>query len=132
MLERFYLYLNRLPPNLADRKVDETIRQVLAFVSAVKVLDHFTFDIPTNDKDKDAQEKEEDPFFTKKKPQKKRRNTTRARQNTVIVDPRLFTAIDFDVPTSPSELSVTEICLFDRLRWLLKVGKTTLCFSAHS
>lgn len=128
LIERFYLYLNRLPPNLADRKVDETVRQVIAFVAVVGVLDYITFDIPTEPKGKDDQE-EEDPFFTSKKPQRKRRNTTRARQNTVVIDPRLFTAIDFDVPTSPDELAVTEICIFERLNHLLKVFRTALGIS---
>ncbi|KAF8594569.1 hypothetical protein BDV93DRAFT_549191 [Ceratobasidium sp. AG-I] len=119
LIQRFYLYLNRLPPNLVDRRVDETIRQVLAFVAVVGVLDHITFDQTTEPKRKGDPE-EEDPFFTTKKPQKKRRNTTRARQNSIVVDPRLFTAIDFDIPTSPNELAVTEICLFEGLNQLLK------------
>lgn len=117
-----------MPANLADRKVDETIRQAFAFVAVVGALEHITFDTPTETKDRNTQE-EEDPFFTTKKSQKKRKNTTRARQNTVVVDPRLFAAINFDIPTSPDELAVTEIYLFERLDQLLKVDKNVHCFS---
>ncbi|KAG8719695.1 hypothetical protein FRC08_002227 [Ceratobasidium sp. 394] len=121
LLERFRTYLNRLPPHLADRQIDDACRHVPNFVAALAALDAIAFGGDSNAKDKE--DDDVDPFFKKKQSQKKRKaaGTARARQNTTLVDPRLFTAIDFDMPTSPDELSVTEICLLNRLRELLEV-----------
>jgi hypothetical protein len=128
LLERFCVYLNRLPPSLVDRKVDEVIRLALNFVAALGALDHITFDKTSDAKDQEEDE-ETDPFFKKKQTQKKRKagGATRARQNTAVVDPRLFALIDFDVPTSSEELAVSEIHLLDRLHELLQVGHCLTC-----
>ncbi|KAG9101942.1 hypothetical protein FS749_001473 [Ceratobasidium sp. UAMH 11750] len=122
LLERFRTYLNRLPPYLADRQIDDACRHVPNFVAALAALDSIAFGGDSSARGKEDDE-DADPFFKKKQSQKKRKaaGTARARQNTTLVDPRLFTAIDFDMPTSPDELSVTEICLLNRLRELLEV-----------
>ncbi|KAG9090858.1 hypothetical protein FRC07_012002, partial [Ceratobasidium sp. 392] len=123
LLDRFRTYLNRLPPHLADRQVDDACRIIPNFVAALAALDHMSFDKGSNVKE-ETNDEDEDPFFKKKQSQKKRKaasGTGRARQNTVVVDPRLFAAIDFDVPISPDELSVTEICILNRLRELLEL-----------
>jgi hypothetical protein len=116
LIERFRIYLARLPPGLVDSKVDEAIRLVFKFVAALGALDHITFD-----KDPDSKAEETDPFFKGKQSQKKHKagGATRARQNMVVVD--LFALIDFDVPTTPGELGVSEIDLLHRLRELLEV-----------
>lgn len=100
--------------------MDETRQQIFAFVAVVGELEHITFDTPVETKGRNAQ-KEEESFFKTKKAQKKWGNTVRARRSTVGVDPRPFTAIDFDIPVSPDELSATETHLFSRLGQLLKV-----------
>ncbi|KAG9097516.1 hypothetical protein FRC06_007474, partial [Ceratobasidium sp. 370] len=122
LLDRFRTYLNRLPPHLADRQVDDACRHVPNFVAALGALDLITFGGGSSTKNKEDDE-DIDPFFKKKQSQKKRKaaGNARARQNTALVDPRLFTAIDFDMPTTPDELSVTEVCLLDRLRELLEI-----------
>ncbi|KAG8744274.1 hypothetical protein FRC10_010437 [Ceratobasidium sp. 414] len=122
LLHRFRLYLNRLPPHLADRQVDDACRHVPNFVAALEALSSITFGGSSSAKDKEDDE-DVDPFFKKKQSQKKRKaaGTARGRQNTALVDPGLFAAIDFDLPTTPDELSVTEIHLLDSLRELLEV-----------
>jgi hypothetical protein len=129
LLQRFQIYLNRLPPDLADRKINEASRQVLPLMSALASLEH----IPVGTKElQEREEEEEDPFFKtkKKKSQKQRKasNATRTRKNTVVVDPRLFTAVDFDMPTSMEELLVAEMCLLERLQEVLKVRHVYLTF----
>ncbi|KAG8732236.1 hypothetical protein FRC11_014976 [Ceratobasidium sp. 423] len=120
LLRRFRIYLGRLPPDLADRDIDEASRQTSALESALSALNHITFE------DGDAREEEgEDPFFKvkSKKSQKQRKanKASRARNNTVVVDPRLFMAIDMDVPIAADEVMVAEICIFERIQEMLKV-----------
>lgn len=107
--------------------MDETRRQIFAFVAVAGSLKHITFGAPMETPGRNALEEEED-FFMVKKSQDKQGNTVRARRNTVIVDPRLFAAIDYDIPTSPGELSTTEIRLFHALGQLLKVDKSHVSF----
>ncbi|QRW07577.1 P-loop nucleoside triphosphate hydrolase [Ceratobasidium sp. AG-Ba] len=118
LLDRFRHYFNRLPPSLVDRRVTDACRVIPSFLVALGALDHFAFETLPSTK---ADPEEEDPFFKKKKTQKQRKTAgTRARTNTTMVDPKIFMAIDFDVPTNPDELSVTETCILNRLRELLE------------
>lgn len=119
LIDRFRHYLNRLPPSLVDRQVSDACRLVPNVVAALGTLDQFSFETASG-----TQPEEVDPIFKKKKSQKERKaGTLRARTNTVVVDSRIFAAIDFDVPTNPDELSVTEVCLLNRLRELLEVTR---------
>ncbi|CAE6534820.1 unnamed protein product [Rhizoctonia solani] len=125
LLGRFRIYLGRLPPDLADRNIDEASRQASALESALSALDHITFE------DEGAQEEEdEDPFFKvkSKKSQKQRKanknKASRTRNNTVVVDPRLFMAVDMDVPIAADEVMVAEICILERIQEMLKVVLT--------
>ncbi|QRV93432.1 UvrD-like helicase carboxy-terminal domain protein [Ceratobasidium sp. AG-Ba] len=118
LLDRFRHYFNRLPPSLVDRQVTDACRIIPSFLVALGALDHFAFETSPSTK---ADPEEEDPFFKKKKTQKQRKTAgTRARTNTTVVDPKIFMAIDFDVPTNSDELSVAETCILNRLRELLE------------
>ncbi|CAE6431349.1 unnamed protein product [Rhizoctonia solani] len=118
---RFQVYLSRLPPDLADRTIDDASRQISALVGALSALDHITFE------DDGAQEEAEpeDAFFKvkSKKSQKQRKanKASRARTNTVLADPRLFMAVDMDVPVTSDEAMVAEICILERIQETLEV-----------
>ncbi|KAG8740158.1 hypothetical protein FRC12_016085 [Ceratobasidium sp. 428] len=123
LLHRFRTYLHRLPPHLADREVDDACRDIPNLIAALAALDYIKFGEASNSKAV-LDDEGGDSFFKKKQSQRKRKaaDTVRTRQNTVVVDPRLFLAVDVDVPTSPDELSVAETCLLNRLRGLLEVS----------
>ncbi|KAH7337934.1 hypothetical protein B0J17DRAFT_405653 [Rhizoctonia solani] len=120
-LQRFQVYLVRLPPDLANRNIDEASRHASALVGALSALDHVTIE------DGDAHEEDEleDTFFKikSKKSQKQRKvnKASRARSKTTLVDPRLFMTIDMDVPVTADEVMVTEIRILEQIQGLLKV-----------
>jgi hypothetical protein len=133
LLERFHIYISRLPPGLADRTVDEANRLVLGFITALAELDRITFDTALESKDQEDDE-EIELSFTKRQSQKQRKaeSMLRARRNTATFDPRVFMQIDFDVPTNPNEVAIAEICLLDRLNDILQVRSCGLQFKRTS
>ncbi|KAB5592704.1 TPR and ankyrin repeat-containing protein 1 [Ceratobasidium theobromae] len=115
LFTRFQTYLNRLPPELADRTIDEASRQVVPFLNALASLHLFAFET-------EELQGEEDTFFkSRKKSQKQRKASNATRGRRIAVDPRVFVAINFDEPTSADELLVTEVCLLEHIQKLLKV-----------
>ncbi|EUC53945.1 P-loop nucleoside triphosphate hydrolase, putative, partial [Rhizoctonia solani AG-3 Rhs1AP] len=124
-LRRFQVYLSRLPPHLANRNIDDASRQTSALVGALFALDHITFG------DGGAQEEEGEPEdiiikVKSKKSQKQRKanKASHARNKSIVADPRLFTAVDMDLPTTADEVLVTEICILERIQETLKVLMT--------
>ncbi|CAE6474691.1 unnamed protein product [Rhizoctonia solani] len=124
-LQRFQVYLSRLPPHLADRNIDDASRHTSALVSALSALDHVTF------QDGGAQEEEDEPEdiiikVKSKKSQKQRKanKASHARNKSIVADPRLFTAVDIDLPVTADEVLVTEICILERIQETLKVFMT--------
>ncbi|CAE6379695.1 unnamed protein product, partial [Rhizoctonia solani] len=120
---RFQVYLGSLPPHLADRNVDEAGREISALTSALSALDHITFEDEAQDEGEP-----EDTFFKvkpkKSQKQRKANKASRARNETTVVDPRLFMAVDMDVPVTADEVLVTEICILERIQETLKVFLT--------
>ncbi|KDN37502.1 hypothetical protein RSAG8_10101, partial [Rhizoctonia solani AG-8 WAC10335] len=118
---RFQVYLSRLPPDLADRTIDDASRQISALVGALSALDHITFEHDGAQEEGEP----EDAFFKvkSKKSQKQRKanKASRARTNTVLADPRLFMAVDMDVPVTSDEAMVAEICILERIQETLEV-----------
>ncbi|CAE7089127.1 unnamed protein product [Rhizoctonia solani] len=123
-LRRFQNYLIRLPPDLADRNIDDASRQLSALVAALSGLDHIIFD----DGALEEEHEPEDDFFKikpkKSQKQRKANKASRARNKTVTADPRLFMAVDMDMPVTPDEVTVTEICILERIQETLKVFLT--------
>ncbi|CAE6476363.1 unnamed protein product, partial [Rhizoctonia solani] len=115
LFQRFLTYFNRLPPNLnlVDRTIEEACRQVAPYMSVLFVLDQIQFT---------TIEREEEEFTTKKSQKKRKASIAiRARQNTTTVDPRLFTAVDLQYPSSLKELQEIESQVLQRLQVLLEV-----------
>ncbi|QRW20980.1 GNAT family acetyltransferase [Rhizoctonia solani] len=108
-------YINRLPPNLSlvDRAVDEACRQVIPYLTLLSALGQIQFAVAI----------EHEEAFPTKKSQKRRKasNAMRVRQNTSAVDPRLFTAVGLEHPTTIEELQKIEVQVMQRLQVLLEV-----------
>ncbi|CAE6535633.1 unnamed protein product [Rhizoctonia solani] len=120
LFRRFQVYLGSLPPDLANRNIDEASREISALTSALSALDHITFDDEAQDEGEP-----EDTFFKvkpkKSQKQRKANKASRSRNKTTVVDPRLFMAVDMDVPVTADEVLVTEICILERIQETLKV-----------
>ncbi|GAB1522834.1 hypothetical protein RhiTH_005958 [Rhizoctonia solani] len=115
LFQRFLTYINRLPPNLSlvDRAVDEACRQVMPYLTLLSALGQIQFAVAI----------EHEEAFPTKKSQKRRKasNAMRVRQNTSAVDPRLFTAVGLEHPTTIEELQKIEVQVMQRLQVLLEV-----------
>jgi hypothetical protein len=128
LLKRFRVYLNRLPPSLAGRKLDEAIRFAFTYDVALGELDHITFGAALESKDGEDDE-EKGPLFKKKESQKKRKaeGMIQMRQSTATFNPRVFIQIKLDIPTTADEVAATEIRLLHSLNESLQVRSCFTC-----
>lgn len=124
LLKRFQTYLSRLPSKLIDRKVDKTNHQIAPLFAVLEALDFITFGAANKS---EQNEEKGEPLSKVKanKSQKKRKATisnVNARRNTVVVDPRVFKAVDFESPTCQNDTLEIERAILLRLREVLEVS----------
>ncbi|KAG8683229.1 hypothetical protein FRC11_013805, partial [Ceratobasidium sp. 423] len=116
LFQRFLTYFNRVPPNLnlVDRIIDEACRQVMPYMVILSALG------PTRSAIVEHEHEEEDPTTESQKREARIAMRSPAHKGISTVDPRLYTIVGLQYPTTPRELQEVETRVLQRLQVVLE------------